>query len=1253
MKGNFLTQAYCRFCAAGLLFWIIGAADIFGQCSLSITGTKTICNGQTSVWTANAAGGTGYTYVWNTGATSQTITVSTPGTYSVTATGNLTIANGANIIPNGTFAAGNTAFNSDYYLSASGGSGSYFITNDPKSIYTWMSTSCADHSPSSDNLQLIADGSTTANQRAWYVSIPVDPNTNYNLSAWVQSLSADGTAAAAAKLQFAINGTRIGSETTLPTTICTWANMNTSWASGTATSVTISIIDNNIASSNNDFAIDDISMVPVSTVCQLSASDDLNVIPFTVPDAGLDKTQCDNEIFTMTANTVPTGLGTWTVVSGTASITNANSPNATVDINGITATLRWTSTNGSCTGFDDVVLSNSNSGAPPLFCNCGPIIATVESSSGNPNQFKPLNISTGLFGAQIGATFATYSAASAWDSQYGRQYFVGYTNRIIYYMTGTGTIVNTGVTMTTNTYNRAAFNPIDKLIYITNSEATYWATYAPTVSGTGGAITQLTPLTYFPSNAPVIGSGSNVGGDIVFDSKGKGYLITNNGNFYSFVKTGAGGVDITFLGTIANTLSQCASLAFANDGRLFMGGVGTNIYVIDLQTLSSTLVNSTASTNNADMASCNFPVYEPILNISKTWKKTGGAVGTAIMTGDTVEYRVFIQNIGNISAGNTKFQDYVPSGTSYILGSTKLNGTTVTDFLSLFMPYTLPSGALINSRDQAFQSGAFSPVKYSATVTFKVRVTATSGTVSNTGKTIYGDNNQQVFSNTVSFAVCQPTTTVIGTTNFCAGGNTTITATADGAWLWNTGATTQSITVSSPGTYSVTVTVPPVGPGPTVITNGTFDAGNTGFSSGYTYTVGAAASGEYGVAVNAATFNTAYTGFYDHSSGLSQMLLANGSTTANTRVWYQTVAVNPNTTYDISAWATSLIGSFPAQLIYTIDGTAVGTAKTLSSKLGEYQQLSVEWPSGSATSIVLAIVDQNLNGTGNDFAIDDIQMYPRLATNCPKIGAAAVTMTTVTTANAGVDQNKCNNTAFTTAGNLPAGGETGIWALISGTGTILTPATNITAVTVAAGNCANIQWKLQNGSCISSDAVEFCNDAPVTAAAGADQTNCSNNLFTLAANAPAAGASGLWSVVSGTTSVATPGSNTSTATLTTTTSTLRWTVTSAHLVCTAMDDVVLTNDLLAITASNGGPYCPGTNGQLNSTASSGFTPYIYSWSGPVSFTSSVQNPVLNFITAINGGTYTASVTDARGCTRSATTTLTVSTSPTKPGVISY
>ncbi len=57
----------------------------------------------------------------------------------------------------------------------------------------------------------------------------------------------------------------------------------------------------------------------------------------------------------------------------------------------------------------------------------------------------------------------------------------------------------------------------------------------------------------------------------------------------------------------------------------------------------------------------------------------------------------------------------------------------------------------------------------------------------------------------ISLEVRNPNVNITGILNVCSG-STVLTATAGSSYLWNTGATTQSITVNSTGTYSVTVT---------------------------------------------------------------------------------------------------------------------------------------------------------------------------------------------------------------------------------------------------------------------------------------------------------------------------------------------------------------------------------------------------------------------------------------------------------------
>src|SRR5690606_20401984 len=83
----------------------------------------------------------------------------------------------------------------------------------------------------------------------------------------------------------------------------------------------------------------------------------------TVASAGPDQEQCDNGSFVLAANTPVIGTGTWTIIGAAngAIVDDPTSP--TSQVNGLLAgqsvTLRWTITNGSCSSFDEITLTNS------------------------------------------------------------------------------------------------------------------------------------------------------------------------------------------------------------------------------------------------------------------------------------------------------------------------------------------------------------------------------------------------------------------------------------------------------------------------------------------------------------------------------------------------------------------------------------------------------------------------------------------------------------------------------------------------------------------------------------------------------------------------------------------------------------------------------------------------------------------------------------------------------------------------------
>ncbi|MFN8429048.1 MAG: hypothetical protein U0V04_03640 [Spirosomataceae bacterium] len=91
--------------------------------------------------------------------------------------------------------------------------------------------------------------------------------------------------------------------------------------------------------------------------------------------------------------------------------------------------------------------------------------------------------------------------------------------------------------------------------------------------------------------------------------------------------------------------------------------------------------------------------------------------------------------------------------------------------------------------------------------------------------------------------------------------------------------------------------------------------------------------------------------------------------------------------------------------------------------------------------------------------------------------------------------------------------------------------------------------------------------------------------------------------------------------------------------CTASNTILVTvNDLPVITIGGGGVFCE--NSDITLTSGGGTT---YSWTGPNSFTSSDQNPVISSFSNLKTGTYTVTVTDLNSC--SATSTIELSLKP--------
>jgi gliding motility-associated-like protein len=157
-----------------------------------------------------------------------------------------------------------------------------------------------------------------------------------------------------------------------------------------------------------------------------------------------------------------------------------------------------------------------------------------------------------------------------------------------------------------------------------------------------------------------------------------------------------------------------------------------------------------------------------------------------------------------------------------------------------------------------------------------------------------------------------------------------------------------------------------------LIGNGNFSGGNVAFTSDYSYTTNLQPEGTYYVGTNPNTYHSGFSACPDHTTGNGNMMIVNGAGTPGLNVWCQTINVVPNTNYAFSCWVTSVAAGSPAILQFSISGNLLATPFTAPGTVCQWQQFYATWNSGSNTTANICIVNQNTTLGGNDFAIDDI-----------------------------------------------------------------------------------------------------------------------------------------------------------------------------------------------------------------------------------------------------------------------------------------
>ena len=170
-----------------------------------------------------------------------------------------------------------------------------------------------------------------------------------------------------------------------------------------------------------------------------------------------------------------------------------------------------------------------------------------------------------------------------------------------------------------------------------------------------------------------------------------------------------------------------------------------------------------------------------------------------------------------------------------------------------------------------------------------------------------------------------------------------------------------------------------------LLTNGNFDAGNTGFYSEYTYNMATLwDEGTYDVDDNPLDTHPLFTPFADHtpSPDAGMMMVINGSGTADKVVWAQgdigggtPLLGAANSAYTFSFWLAKVYPSSPANLNLWINGVKVDGANFQNTAgVGVWEQFTFSGVTGADGLKTIGLTNANLEPNGNDFALDDMSL---------------------------------------------------------------------------------------------------------------------------------------------------------------------------------------------------------------------------------------------------------------------------------------
>jgi len=157
--------------------------------------------------------------------------------------------------------------------------------------------------------------------------------------------------------------------------------------------------------------------------------------------------------------------------------------------------------------------------------------------------------------------------------------------------------------------------------------------------------------------------------------------------------------------------------------------------------------------------------------------------------------------------------------------------------------------------------------------------------------------------------------------------------------------------------------------GSNLIVNPSFESGNTGFTTDYNYNSSLYIEGDYFVGTNPTATHHMFANCSAYDG--AHFMILNGSANYS-QIWCQTIAVEAYEKYKLSAWASSVISTSPAELQFAINGVNFGSILNLPSATCQWENLSDYWYADANITADICITNLNTASSGNDFVIDDL-----------------------------------------------------------------------------------------------------------------------------------------------------------------------------------------------------------------------------------------------------------------------------------------